>query len=155
MIPPNAGRRIQLTVAAVNRGEVPSGAGLLEGGTRFQNSTDLHPWLNAIVEVDQEGNTWGEVLNTTDEQIKVEQGQVYGTFTKTRESKDGYCHPWRVHVVSLPRRVKLPKAAEDNKTAPSLREKREFIEKEFQIDKCDCLKTGADKKRAVDLLVKY
>ena len=79
--------------------QMEPGACLVEGDERFMNTTDLHPWLNALVTFDDRGKGRVAVLNTTGQDVVIQKGQHYGTATllTTPDSQD--LHPGRICVL--------------------------------------------------------
>ena len=67
-----------VTLRAPDLGRPGQGACYLRGDERFMEKTDLHPGLNAIVELDHEGVCAAAVLNTTDHDVPIAAGTRYG-----------------------------------------------------------------------------
>jgi hypothetical protein len=76
VVPPLSGAHIPLTVLDLPKSQ-PAGAGLLTGGVKFMERTNLHPWIGVITD-QSEGKCIAGLLNTTESPIMVRQGTVYG-----------------------------------------------------------------------------
>ncbi len=183
LVPANSAMHVPLVVDDVEKGRMAAGGALLQGGERFMNATDLHPWLSAVVNVDEKGNADAEVANTTGEDILIEAGQVYGTVTKLKEEGEKEeDFPWRLSAMTVARTAdevaaeilssmggKKNKQSDqqlktvDDRQLPSVpegedwtREKKiEFLRKEFRLSECDALKTSEQRQEALDLLLEF
>jgi len=87
---------IELKAPAVSQGRVPYGEAILTGDADFMKKTDLHPWLNAVLDTDIHGRFIAAVLNTSDNDITIPEGLKYGTITKTCTSSRQDDYPWRI-----------------------------------------------------------
>ena len=80
---PQTVKRVFLRIPKLDSqlGTTTSHVGVLKGSSLFMQKTDLHPTLNAIVQLAPDTQLVAStVMNTTNEEIKVQKGTYFGTF---------------------------------------------------------------------------
>ncbi len=81
---------IKGVIPAVRRGHARQGIGVATGSLEFMGRSDLHPWRNAVVEVDKTGECKLGVINTRNYPLTVKAGWEYGDFEPCQgETDDG------------------------------------------------------------------
>ena len=164
---------IELRSPAISKGLVPNGEAILSGDAEFMQRTDLHPWLNAVVDTDKDGRCVAAVLNTSDEDIKIPKGLKYGTLTKTCLTSEETEFPWRICNLSRSEKnesqaKKMAQAAKDahekqkqsfdlGKPAAecSIQERKQWLIKQFKLDESPFLKIRKDFDNAVNVLLEF
>jgi hypothetical protein len=173
VIPAHTTQLVQLNVPAVQLGFQPGGDVMLTGRGNFMRSTDLHPWINVISQVNRGGRLTTGVMNTTLHAIKVGKDSRYGQVKLMINEGEKQDFAWRrislleakpdtsVKVMSktvMERMMEGPlsKWMVVPTTEANQARKIEVLIKRFQLDEKDCLTTAENKvKTAALLLLKY
>jgi hypothetical protein len=53
-------------------------------------TTNLHPWIDALTIVGEDGRLIAAVMNSTDEEIIIQHGTFYGTISLTANSHQAW-----------------------------------------------------------------
>ena len=101
IIPATTRTLVEVTAPSMMKGlrNMEEEDALISGSGYFMRTTNLHPWMNALVRIDQKGCTYAGVCNTTNQAITIPKGTRYGTIQLAinQAHKDKY--PKRVHVL--------------------------------------------------------
>jgi hypothetical protein len=57
---------------------MPAGDCVVTGSIKFMD-TNLHPWIDALRKVGEDGRLIAAVMNSTEEEITIQPGACYGT----------------------------------------------------------------------------
>ena len=148
-IPANSAVYIPLRVPAVIKGRLSPGIGLLTATSTALDRFDVHPVLNAVVQVDADGYTWTSALNTRAEDIRIPAGTRFGRFTLTCTKEDQHRYPDRVPVTEKSIQAMTNLLPKGDQTI------RDQLRSDFKLDSSPILVTEEDKERALDLLIQY
>ena len=179
VIPALSIAHVTLLVPAIGQHTMPPGDGILEGGRDFAEKSDTVPLSGALVTVDDDGRVRAGILNPNHHDVIVRAGQRYGAFTRACSLKQAEAQPWRIAIVAptvkggrgptVTEKLKavIRKVQSDAKGVKD--EKKEevdfhrlsrsaqegWIRKAFAIDECPALETEVDRRRLVELLLRY
>ena len=142
---------------------------MIRGSQAFMRQTDLHPWMNAIVQLRPDGKTQIGLMNTTDEPIAVEKDTRYGTVRKIADTNDKEKYPWRVSLIDpqstqvinakpMTERettAELPAWMKGPTNAQNQVKRLNFLIDKFKLKEKNCLKDQNDVTTAGLLLLKY
>ena len=98
-IPAMSTGQLEVKVAEIIAGRMPGGDGMVRGGDRFMEKTNLHPYLYTVVTTSPEGKAKVGVLNTTTDPITVQAGTKYGSFRRTIDIENHSSKPWRIAIL--------------------------------------------------------
>ena len=182
VIPPNSQRLLRARVPAVQYGQHPAGDAMVRGNASWMRRTDLHPWMNVILNIEADGTAVVGAMNTTTNHISVSKGELYGTVRLTVDAKNEEQFPWRVCIVDKPEMdfAQAVKAREKEQLSPDkllelpTKEKQEIPEwmtgpltkenrdkriehlvKYFKLDQCKQLATPTDVTSAALVLLRH
>jgi hypothetical protein len=62
---------------------MPAGDCVVTGSIGFMDTTNLHPWIDALTKVGEDGRLIAAVMNSTDEEITIQPGTCYSTISLT------------------------------------------------------------------------
>jgi len=79
-IPANSAVFIAIRVPAIEEKKIPHGSGLLTVGERFADKTQGHPTIRAAVRTDADGKCYSSIMNLTDEDLEIQEGQFFGNY---------------------------------------------------------------------------
>ena len=133
-VPKGTAAFVPVRVPAVASGQVSPGEGLLEAQAHFVSHTDVNPALSVLDCVDPHGIAAVSVMNTSDEDITIQEGQRYGTFRKQ----------------PLLTPAPAPKPSNNN----TIRDKKWYVE-QFKLNESPFLQKQEDLDEAVKLLQEY
>jgi len=167
-VPARSHMILKLRAPAGENKSLTAGDCLLQGDTEFMTKTDLHPWLNALVTIDQHGNTYGGVMNSTMEPIQLKAGMRFGSIAAVRPdaAEADLCvmetgsEAAAVGQGQLAAGHKLSAIKEERESHKSVKfksrkEKEEWVIENFKLKESSVLRTKEEFNRAVQLLVSY
>ena len=134
-IPANAAAFIPIHVTAVEAKQMSAGTGLLEVCERFADKTTGHPTLIAAVRTDSSGHCFSSLLNLTDSEIEIKEGQLFGTY----QPWDPERQPTNT-INSLQSRLNAATAVNGDQKPVTKQEKKDWLEKEFHLKDAPWLK---------------
>ena len=150
-IPANTAVFLPVNVTEIESRLMPAGTGLLEVCERFADKTPCHPTLMAVVRPDSSGRCFSSLLNLTEEEVEVKEGQLFGTYRPWDPEK-----PVTHTINSLQAKLSLATANVEEKLPTSRLEKLAWIEAEFHLTKAPWLcKDPVLLKQAQLLLLEY
>jgi hypothetical protein len=78
-------RHATVTIRAteVEQRSMPAGNCVVTGSIGFMDTTNLHPWIDALTKVGEDGQLIAAVMNSTDKKITIQPGTCYGTISLT------------------------------------------------------------------------
>jgi hypothetical protein len=82
-IPPNSGQYVTLIAPDVRKGFQNDGEMYLRGDHSFMDRLDVHPSLNAIINCNRDGQTYGAIINKLGIPLDIPKGTRFGTVTST------------------------------------------------------------------------
>jgi transposase InsO family protein len=100
-IPPLSFKYVNLRASAIEERTMPGGDGFVCGSVDFMEKFDVHPFINALVTADPDGNLIAGVMNTLEEEVTVPEGTRYGSFTLAVKPEQQQLYPWRVATLGL------------------------------------------------------
>jgi hypothetical protein len=111
---------VTLRAAEVEQKSMPAGDCVVTGSIKFMDSTNLHPWIDALTEVGEDGWLIAAVMNSTDKEITIQPGTCYGTISLTANGHQEWEEkPWRLcHIQAAISSHTLPKATARVKLMP-------------------------------------
>ena len=123
-----------------------SGDFLVEGSPRFHKSTNAIPWVAALTRAEK-GSLEVQVLNPTQEELRIRPGLRYGTGTQYSVSPSPAKAP--SHICAL--------APQPAKPAPqrTTKERAALIRRVLRMAEWDAIEKDEDRVAAVALLVKH
>jgi hypothetical protein len=74
---------VTLQATEVEQRSMLAGDCVVTGSIGFMDTTNLHPWIDALTKVDEDGRLIAAVMNSTDEEITIQPGTCYGTISLT------------------------------------------------------------------------
>jgi hypothetical protein len=77
---------VTLQSSKVEQRSMPSGDFVVTGSIGFMDTTNLHPWIDALTKVGDDGRLIAAVMNSTDEVIIIQAGTCYGTISLPRKA---------------------------------------------------------------------
>jgi len=161
---------ITLKVPAIAEGKMPNGECFVRGDSDFMTKTDLHPWINAIVHANDDGQLTAAVLNTTEDDIIVRRGTRYGSIIKTCTADEQDKFPWRICNLSRSNNqaeIMAQKAKEANAKQAKMvdlgkpaskcnrQERRKWILQQFKLAESPFLNTHEELEAAIDVLEEF
>jgi hypothetical protein len=89
---------------------MPAGDCVVTGSIKFMNTTNLHPWIDALSKVGEDGQLIAAVMNSTEEEIMIQPGTCYGTISLTANGHQAWEEkPWRLcHIQAAASSHTLP-----------------------------------------------
>lgn len=178
-VPALSSKFLRLRAVEVEKKAMPPGEGILEGGVEFMDRTDLHPWINSIVICRPNGTLIGGVMNTLDQPIKIQEGQKYGSFTRTCRPAEQTKYPWRICTLEKEKDAEADrsrkgkfdfdelekkaaakaaaegKAAQEDRNAWPKAKKRKWLQSEFHLQDSPILRKQEEVEEATDLLMDF
>jgi hypothetical protein len=70
---------VTLRAAEVEQKTMPAGNCVVTGSIKFKDANNLHPWIDALTKVGEDGRMIAAVMNSTDGEITIQPGTCYGT----------------------------------------------------------------------------
>jgi hypothetical protein len=87
---------VTLRAAEVEQKTMPAGDCVVTGSIKFMDTTNLHPWIDALTKVGEDGRLIAAVMNSTEEEIQIQPGTCYGTISLTANGHQAWEEkPWR------------------------------------------------------------
>ena len=177
-IPPRTMKLIKVRAKEVQEGRMPPGDGIVTGASRFMESTDLHPPMNAITTFNSEGEATIAILNSLSEVKIISANQNIGTMNLTCEPGKEDEYPGRISMLRpLNRqekqqeyierfvkniRNKEKEAGEEIETVSKEIlnkmtdiEKKRFLIEKFKLNEKPCLQEPENLELAAELLLRY
>jgi hypothetical protein len=104
---------VTLQATEVEQRSMPAGDCVVTGSIGFMDTTNLHPWIDALTIVGEDDQLIAAVMNSTDKAITIQPGTCYGTISLTANSNQAWEEkPWRLcHIQSAASSHTLPEAA--------------------------------------------
>jgi hypothetical protein len=101
---------VTLRAAEVEQKSMPAGNCVVTGSITFMDTTNLHPWIDALMKVGEDGRLIAAVMNSTDEEITIQPGTCYGTISLTANGNQAWEEkPWRLcHIQAAASSHTLP-----------------------------------------------
>jgi hypothetical protein len=92
---------------------MPAGDCVVTGYIGFMDTTNLHPWIDALTKVGEDGRLIVAVMNSTDKAIMIQPGTCYGTISLNANGHQAWEEkPWRLcHIKAATSSHTLPEAA--------------------------------------------
>jgi hypothetical protein len=89
---------------------MPAGDCVVTGSIKFMDTTNLHPWIDALTKVGEDGRLIAAVMNSTEEEITIQPGTCYGTISLTANGHQAWEEkPWRLcHIQAAASSHTLP-----------------------------------------------
>ena len=141
IIPANSAIFLRMRIPDIEKRKVKPGEGLLHVGEKFMETSEAHPVICAMVRTDRNGNTYTSVMNSSNEEVEIKEGKLYGTY-----------HP---KVVSKKKEGEATLKPKTGKPRTTL-EKIAWLEKEFKLTEAPWLrKEPRFQASAIDLLLEY
>jgi hypothetical protein len=111
---------VTLRAAEVEQKSMPAGNCVVTGSIKFMDTTNLHPWIDAITKVGEDGWLIAAVMNSTDEEITIQPDTCYGTISLIANSHQAWEEkPWRLcHIQATASSHTLPEATYRVKLRP-------------------------------------
>jgi hypothetical protein len=76
---------------------MPAGNCVVTGSIKFMDTTNLHPWIDALKKVGEDGRLIAAVMNSTKEEITIQPGTCYGTISLIANGHQAWEEkPWRL-----------------------------------------------------------
>jgi hypothetical protein len=99
---------------------MPAGNCVVTGSIGFMDTTNLHPWIDALTKVGEDGRLIAAVMNSTDEAITIQASTCYGTISLTVKGHEAWEEkPWRLcYLEAAASSSSLPEAASQAKVTP-------------------------------------
>ena len=161
---------VSLLVLDVVTRRMPEGEGVIYASDHFMKQTDSNPTLCSLVDTSQPGFTYTQVLNTSNQPIRLKKHTAFGTYRPLDENDRE--QPWKVSAIQRPTlRAKIKDLLERCKKENEHRkdyidpkaeaviitddDKREWLYKAFRIHECPQLKNDDSRTAVVELLLKY
>ena len=173
-IPPYSVVHIFANVPALQNGRMPKSEGCVSGSLAFMQKYDCHPWINAMVSPSPTGQIPVGIFNTLSVPVHIPANTTYGEFLLSCPEDKQERFPWRVSFIDKARE-QFSKPKDDIKqfipddtekpgtpafiygptTKNNIQARRAFIEKEFALEKADCLKSKEQTEKAVQLILNF
>jgi hypothetical protein len=101
---------VTLRAAEVEQKTMPAGDCVVTGCIKFMDTTNLHPWIDALTKVGEDGRLIAAVMNSTEEEITIQPGTCYGTISLTANCHQAWQEkPWRLcHIQAAASSHTLP-----------------------------------------------
>jgi hypothetical protein len=111
---------VTLRAAEVKQKTMPAGDCVVTGSITFMDTTNLHPWIDALTKVGEDGRLIAAVMNSTEEEITIQPGTCYGTISLTENGHQAWEEkPWRLcHIQAAASSHTLPEATVRVKLTP-------------------------------------
>jgi hypothetical protein len=111
---------VTLRAAEVEQKSMPAGYCVVTGSIKFMDTTNLHPWIDALTKVGEDGRLIAAVMNSTDKEITIQPGTCYGTISLTANGHQAWEEkPWRLcHIQAAASSHTLPEATARVKLTP-------------------------------------
>jgi hypothetical protein len=74
---------VTLRATEVEQRSMPAGDCVVTGSIGFMDTTNLHPWIDALTKVGEDGRLIAAVMNSTDKAIRIQPGTCYGSMSLT------------------------------------------------------------------------
>jgi hypothetical protein len=74
---------VTLQATEVEQRSMPAGDCVVTGSIGFMDTTNLHPWIDALTKLGEDGPLIAAVMNSTDKAITIQPGTCYGTISLT------------------------------------------------------------------------
>ena len=133
-IPPYSWGEFPVRISAIQEGKMNASMGKLQGSDAFMERTSLHPYRRQTLQPLPTGWAAAAALNTTDEEVTIQEGTQYGVFalmpTKEKEEEVDSTH-W------------------------TDARKEKWLTEEFRLDENCMLKEASRKKALLDILLKH
>jgi hypothetical protein len=81
---------VTLQANEVEQSSMPVGDWFVTGSIGFMDTTNLHPWIDALTKVGEDGRLIAAVMNSTDEAITIQAGTCYGTISLTAKGHEAW-----------------------------------------------------------------
>jgi hypothetical protein len=87
---------VMLRATEVEQRSMPAGNCVVTSSIGFMDTTNLHPWIDALTKVGEDGRLIAAVMNSTDKAITIQPGTCYGTILLTANGHQAWEEkPWR------------------------------------------------------------
>jgi hypothetical protein len=88
---------VMLRATEVEKRSMPAGDCVVTGSIGFMDTTNLHPWIEALTKVVEDGRLIAAVMNCTDTAITIQPGTCYCTISLTANGHQAWEEkPWRL-----------------------------------------------------------
>jgi hypothetical protein len=88
---------VNLRAAEVEQKTMPAGDCVVTGSIKFMDTTNLHPCIDALTKVGEDGRLIAAVMNSKEEDITIQPGTCYGTISLTANGHQAWEEkPWRL-----------------------------------------------------------
>jgi hypothetical protein len=115
---------VTLRATEVEQRSMPAGDCVVTGSIGFMDTTYLHPRIDALTKLGEDGRLIAAAMNSMDEEITIQPGTCYGTISLTANGHQAWEEkPWRrlCHIQAAASSHSLPKAASRaNLTLPQI-----------------------------------
>jgi hypothetical protein len=81
---------VTLRATKVEQRSMPAGNCVVTGSIGFMDTTNLHPWIDALTKVGEDGRLIAAVMNSTNKAITIQPGTCYGTMSLTANSHQAW-----------------------------------------------------------------
>ena len=183
-LPPMSITHLQVKVPRLTQNTPTDG--LIEGSSELVSRKGVMPWNAAMVAADQFGCFRAGIVNPTSQYVKVKAGELYGVFNRVCAIEEQERTPWRIAVIETEpsvnsvkgncdkatnkptvrekmaeivnkMREERGKEESDKEKIPStLREKTEWLTREFRLHESPFLKDDSVlMKKVTKLLIEY
>jgi hypothetical protein len=111
---------VTLWATEVERRSMPAGNCVVTGSIGFMGGTNLHPWIDALTKVGEDGRLIAAVMNSREEEITIQPGTCYGTISLTANGHQAWEErPWRLcHIQAAASSHSLPEAGSQVNLTP-------------------------------------
>jgi hypothetical protein len=111
---------VTLRAAEVEQKSMPAGDCVVTGSIKFMDTTNLHPWIDALTKVGEEVRLIAAVMNSMDKEITIQPGTCYVTISLTANGHQAWEEkPWRLcHIQAAASSHTLPEATVRVKLTP-------------------------------------
>jgi hypothetical protein len=103
---------VTLRAKEVEQRSMPAGNCVVTGSIGFMDTTNLHPWMDDLKKVGEDGQLIAAVMNSRDEEISIQACICYGTISLTAKGHEVWEEkPWRLcYLEAMASSSSLPEA---------------------------------------------
>jgi hypothetical protein len=111
---------VTLRAAEVEQKSMPAANCVVTGSNKFMDTTNLHPCIDALTKVGEDGWLIAAVMNSTEDEITIQPGTCYGTISLTANGHQAWEEKqWRLcHIQAAASSHTLPEATAQIKLTP-------------------------------------
>jgi hypothetical protein len=111
---------VTLRATEVEQKSMTAGDCVVTGSIKFMDTTNLHPWIDALTKVGEDGRLIAAVMNSTEEEITIQPGTCYGMISITANGHQAWEEKlWRLcHIQAAASSHTLPEATARVKLMP-------------------------------------